>query len=67
MQSLRLEWVLKMKFKKWNTKTNMAQQADINEKVVQWFGKRNSIKNTIKRITDGLEWMPQTQKKINKL
>lgn len=55
--------IQKVEYKKpiWHNKT------DINEKVVQWFEKRGITQKTLlkTRITDGLEWMPQTQKEEN--
>lgn len=40
---------------------------ELNEKVVGWFGSRSISEKTLKylRISDGLEWMPQTKKEEN--
>jgi len=53
----------KIEYKKpiWHNKT------DLNEKVVLWFEKRGITQKTLlkTRITNGFEWMPQTQKEEN--
>lgn len=45
----------------WKNKT------DLSEKVVKWFEIRSISQNTLKefKISEGLEWMPQTQKEEN--
>jgi len=45
----------------WNNKT------EISDKMVKWFEGRGITQPTLKRmkISEGLEWMPQTQKEVN--
>lgn len=60
---LRNEELKKIEYKKpvWQNKTVL------NEKVVQWFESRKISQKTLLKvkITDGLEWMPQTEKQEN--
>jgi twinkle protein len=43
------------------------KQAEVSSKVVQWFEGRGISKQTLvsTKVTEGLEWMPQTQKDEN--